>query len=168
MMIFGQSIRSTMPVRNVADARDPIADGEPRLGRVDAHVVGLGVLGDQVEPMLALLLWVFTARNVRVARQRSIGGLRQQAVAEVGDDDDVRLARDARAMRSSISRCRSAVERRVVHEVDLEQLAHVRGIDEPPLERGRRARPLQRVQPHVRAQALADQRPRSCRPRRGR
>ena len=41
--------------------------------------------------------------------------------------------------------------------VGLEQLAHVRGIDEPPLARGRRARPHDVMQSDVLMQTAADE-----------
>ena len=82
------------PVRNVANGGDPIADGEPRLGCVDAHEVSFGVFGDQIEThVCAVALRIH--RHERCRRAKGLHGrLRQQAVAKVGDNHDVRLARE--------------------------------------------------------------------------
>jgi hypothetical protein len=87
---------------------------------------------------------VFTARK------------RDQAVAEIGDDDDVVVCRpvDDGAIDVALHVRR---QRLVVHEVDLEQLAHIRGIDETAFQRGRRADPRKSPQADIWLETLADQ-----------
>ena len=48
-------------------------------------------------------------------------------------------------------------QRFVVHEIDLEQLAHVRGVDEAAFQSCGRARACERLEPDIGFQALADQ-----------
>src|SRR5262249_60472505 len=78
-------------------------------------------------------------------------------MAKVRGDHHVRLRRKLADPLVKVL-LQAAGERLVVEDAYLEQLAHVGGIHETALDRGRPAVALERVQPNIRQQAAPDQR----------